>query len=433
MALTLSILKLTRKTLTLFFFFLYFAIFGADDPPAYAHIEAVVRDKNISSLFVIKEQLKKKFGSRAALSTSLESRLTREIAMPLLVIEEIKKRFVRTPNIGEFLGMFFFPHSSFENTVKTNFNQLPFVERALVLISADLGFKPAKNILLLASNEKINLDKIQTEEDLQSLLSIPFMAENGMVIQKFKKILNNTAKQNAFFSRVQGSEPIILVNAGYISQFLKRPEIAESLFEEAFTKGSRRGAIEHGFMILEKDLTRETEFIGRMTHLRLESYAFWKLAQYYRFGTSTPRDLLKANRNYLHALSGGHEFPEIFYDAGDFAEYFASSQTDIAKRVRALEQALEHYRLAAEGGIGEAYRKQDEILNKLSILRSVDWTDRSIALASQAAAHYFVDAANILRAKHIEIPTTQEWKNLEQSISIYMNLLKLVKKCSIEF
>jgi hypothetical protein len=55
MALTLSILKLTRKTLTLFFFFLHFAIFGADDPPAYAHIETDVRDKNISSLFVIKE------------------------------------------------------------------------------------------------------------------------------------------------------------------------------------------------------------------------------------------------------------------------------------------------------------------------------------------------------------------------------------------
>ena len=103
------------------------------------------------------------------------------------------------------------------------------------------------------------------------------------------------------------------------------------------------------------------------------------------------------------------------------------------KRIRALEQALEHYRLAAEGGIGEAYKRQAEILNKLSVLRSIDLTDKIFTLANHAASNYFVDAASILRERHIEIPTTPAWKTLEQSISIYMNLLKSVKKCSLEF
>lgn len=426
------------KALPLFFFFLYFSTFGAgvEEPLTYTRIEAAIRDKNVSSLFVIKDQLKQKFGGKTALS-KLERRLTAEIGMSTEVIERIKKKFEHQPKIGEFLGWFFFPRNEFENTVKTNFNQLPFAERVLVLISADLGFKPARNVIILANNEKINLDERHTIEDLQPLLFIPFMAENGVVVRKFKEILNDAATQDDFFQRFCSLDAgsIAFINAAYIYQFLNRPDIAENLFEEAFNRyKSRRGAVEYGFAILkERDLPRKDEFMDRLRAVEMESYALWKIAQYHRYGTFTSRNLLKANRDYLSALPGGREFPEIFYDAGDFAEYFASSQTDMPKRIRALEQALEHYRLAAEGGIGEAYKRQAEILNKLSVLRSIDLTDKIFTLANHAASNYFVDAASILRERHIEIPTTPAWKTLEQSISIYMNLLKSVKKCSLEF
>ena len=168
------------KALPLFFFFLYFSTFGAgvEEPLTYTRIEAAIRDKNVSSLFVIKDQLKQKFGGKTALS-KLERRLTAEIGMSTEVIEAIKKKFEHQPKIGEFLGWFFFPRNEFENTVKTNFNQLPFAERVLVLISADLGFKPARNVIILANNEKINLDERHTIEDLQPLLSIPFMAASS--------------------------------------------------------------------------------------------------------------------------------------------------------------------------------------------------------------------------------------------------------------
>lgn len=424
------------KALPLFFFFLYFSTFGAgvEEPLTYTRIKAAIRDKNVSLLFTIKEELKDSFGKQAALSKALESRLINKINMSAEVIERIKGEFRYKPKIGEFLGWFFFPREAFENTVKTNFNQLPFVERALVLIAADLGFKPAKNIILLASNEKINLDGIQTEEDLQQLLSISFMAENGVVVQKFKEILDDTAKQDNFFTRILDAGPITLINAGYIYQFLNRPDRAEPLFEKASSEYmSRRGTIEVGFITLRTDLTRADNFIAKMDAFGIESYALWKLAQYHRYGISTPRNLLEANKGYLSALPGGREFPEIFYDAGDFAEYFASSQTDMPKRIRALEQALEHYRLAAEGGIGEAYKRQAEILNKLSVLRSIDLTGKVVEIACQAASKYFIDAASILRERHIKIPTRPEWKSLEQSISIYMNLLKSVKKCPLEF
>jgi hypothetical protein len=309
-----------RKVLPLFFCFLYFSAFGAvvEEHLTYARIETAIRDKNVSSLLVIKDQLKEQFGRKAALSKTLERQLSAKINMPAEVIERTKREFGHQLKIGEFLGWFFFPRNAFENTVKTNFNQLPFAERVLVLISADLGFKPARNVIILANNEKINLDEIHTIEDLQPLLFIPFMAENGVVVRKFKEVLNDAATQDDFFQRfrILDAGSIAFINAGYIYQFLNRPEIAENLFEEASTRTSRRGAVEHGFAILkERDLPRKDEFMDKLRAVGMESYALWKIAQYHRYGIFTSRDLLKANRYYLSALPGGREFPEIFYDA----------------------------------------------------------------------------------------------------------------------
>ena len=172
--------------------------------------------------------------------------------------------------------MVLFSSNEFENTVKTNFNQLPFAERVLFLISADLGFNLPET-LLSWQIMKNNLDERHTIEDLQPLLSIPFMQKNGVVVRKFKEILNDAATQddfsNAFVALMQAS--IAFINAAYIYQFLNRPDIAENLFEEAFNRyKSRRGAVEHGFAILkERDLPRKDEFMDRLRAVGMESYA----------------------------------------------------------------------------------------------------------------------------------------------------------------
>lgn len=421
-------------------FLLQFSLFGASrESFSYPDLKSAITSKNLSLIFEIKEELEEKF-SDCSLEDSLSKTIERLLRTDLSITsEEIKiiKSTLNRPTVGEFLGALFFPHSSFENTVKTNFNQLPFFERALILISADLGFKPARNIIVLANNEKVNLKTITNEQGLYKLLSILFAAENGMVVRKAKEILNDGAKQDAFFKSLSGAASTVLMNAGYIYQFLERPELAAHNFEIASNNRSRRGAIEYGFIILEKDLSRADEFITRLNELEMKPYAFWKLAQYHRYGTSTPRDISVANNYYLLALEGGSEFPEIYYDAGDFAEYFACSQTDKGKRIKALEQALEHYRLATIGGIREGYRKQVEITKKIGMLRSLDVGQRIADLASEAARHYFIHAANLLKNVGIEIPMTEEWIDLEQCIDKYpaylSGVLSSAKKCPLSF
>lgn len=84
-----------RKVLPLFFCFLYFSAFGAvvEEHLTYARIETAIRDKNVSSLLVIKDQLKEQFGRKAALSKTLERQLTAKINMPAEVIERTKREF----------------------------------------------------------------------------------------------------------------------------------------------------------------------------------------------------------------------------------------------------------------------------------------------------------------------------------------------------
>jgi len=425
------------RFIALIFCLLQFSLFGASDELfSYANIKSAIASKNLALIFEIKDKLEEKFSDYSledALSKPIERLLKTDIFIPSEEIKRIKST-LNQPTIGEFLGALFFPYSSFENTVKTNFNQFSFFERALVLISADLGFKPARNIIVLGNNEKVNLSAIRTEQDLYQLLSIPFAAENGMVIRKAKEILNDASKQDAFWGSLSAADPIVLVNAGYVYKFIERNDVTLNLFERAADHGARRGAIEFGFLMLEKDLTRAEEFVASLSTLGMEHYALWKLAQYYRYGASTSRDVATANSYYLRALPGGTEFPEIFYDAGDFTEYFAYSLTDKTKMVKALEQAQQHYHLAAEGGIGEGYRKQVEIMRKIGILRSTDVEEETIRVACMAANNYFIDALVLLGEKSTRrIPKTEEWRNLEECISFYFNLLKYIKKWSISF
>ncbi len=441
----------TRNKLSLLILFCL-SPFEASDFGVRDGLKELIGAKKLAQIFVMKEQLELKFKTEKFLTPKIKNQIHSEIGVSHEEMEQSKQMLGDDPNVGEFLGVLFFPHNSFRNTIKTNFNQLSFFERALVLISADLGFKPARNIIVLGNNEKVNLSAIPTGQDLYQLLSIPFAAENGMVIRKAKEILNAPDKQDFFYRNLSAAEPAainltILVNAGHVYKSLKRQDLSLDLFNGAKNHGSRRGAIEYGFTIIKQGLERAKEFINILapppssslpSPLNLEHYAYWKLAQFHRYVFPTahgviPRDLVTANDYYLRALPGGTEFPEIFYDAGDFAEYFAHSQTDIRKRVEALEQACNHFRLAAENGIGEAYRKQVEISKEISILTSTDTSREVMRLATEAAKSYFFHAGDLLGGKGAEKPKTSEWADLEVCIAKYVNLLTLVKKCPISF
>lgn len=431
--------KRQRNRLALSCFFLLFTFRIGSAAITDSFVAEVSKTRNLVALFEQKTKLVGKFKKKDSLTRAIEDGICRHIRAQHYEVLQSKSKLGAMPSIGEFIGALFFPHPCFANTLKTNFNQLSFFERSLILISADFGFKFAKNIIILANNEKVNLSTFSTNQDLLQLLSIPFAAENGMVIRKAKEILNNDTKQNDFYANIEREftttsiltteQCTILLNAGYIYKFLGRPELSINLFRRASEHESNRGTIEYGFMILERDLTKEDEFIGRSKPLGIEAYALWKLAQYHRYGISTPRDLVRANEYYLASLLRNelNKFPEIYYDAGDFAEYFAYSQTNPDKRLRALKQALDHYSKAAEGGIDEGYSKQIEILKKISDLENVDDLQGRIAsIASHAAQRSFVHAKNLLKASGLSIDGRIEFLNLEQCVGNYTNYLKAV-------
>lgn len=179
-------------------------------------------------------------------------------------------------------------------------------------------------------------------------------------------------------------------------------------------------------MLLTSNLS-VSEFIGRAESLGIKPYAIWKVAQYHRYGISTASNLIQANKHYLEALAEAHGFPEIFYDAGDFAEYFAYSQPNTAKRLKALKQAFNHYCKATEEGIDEGYRKQIEILKKIDNLEKIpDLQTRITNLASHAAQRNFVHAKNLLHAAGHNTEGRIEFLNLEQHVSNYINYLEAI-------
>ena len=429
--------KRQKNKLAFLCFFLFFTFNIGNAATTDSFITEINKTRNLVAVFEQTKKLVKKFKKKEPLTAAIEADICRCIRAQDYELHQSKSMLGDAPKIGEFIGALIFPHHGFANTIKTNYNQLSFFERSLILVSADFGFKFAKNIIVLANNAKVNLSTFSTFEDLLKLLSIPFAVENGMVVRKAKEILNDTVKQNAFnqlfekegttASSHTAVQRTILLNAGYVYKFLGRPDLAINLFRMVGEKESRRGTIEYGFMMLTDNLAGASEFIGRSEPLGIRPYVLWKLAQYHRHGISTSPNLVQANALYLEALAGAHEFPEIFYDAGDFAEYFACSQTDPLKRLSALRQALGHYNRAAEGGVDERYRKQVEILGKINELdRVVDLQERIVSIATGAARKNYIHAGNLLKASGINIDGRIEFLELEQCVDSYKNYLKAV-------
>lgn|GEM_PF-3073761 len=405
----------------------------ADEFFSYHTLRDAIANKNLLIVFEEARHLSKKFSRQnlnERLSKPIERDFKTELNIPHEIIQKIKTS-IANPTLGQVLGTLFFPSDSFFNTTKTNFNQFSFFERSLIVIAAELGHQGARNIVILGNEADLILREIHTTEDLSRLLMIPFAAENGAVLQKAKELLSNGAAQNSFLAHISAAPSEVLVNAGYIYKFLKRPDLAAQSFELAKNQGSRRGAIEYGFAILEQGLEKADEFIAILAPLGLEHYAYWKLAQCYRYDSSSPhgvvcRDFAKANKYYVQALPGGGEFPEIFYDAGDFVEYLADFQ-DPEITGPALQRALEHYRNAAVRGLGEAFRKQVDILKKQHASK-----EAITYIAHQAAQQYYMHAPDLLKSAGGD-QIAIEWVSLAQYIEKYYNGLKYVLSCSLSF
>lgn len=404
-------------------------VFSSSIFSTHESLAELIKTRKLASIFALKEQLLEKVKPKSLLTRKQENEICRLTLIPLERIEEIKRSLGDSPCAGELLSVLFFPSDFFSNTIKTNFNQFSFFERALTVIAAELGHPYARNIVILGNEENLNFNAIHTQEEFSRLLTIPFAAENGAVLKRAKELLSDEVKQESFFTYVSATQPRALVNAGYVYKFLKRLDLAAKSFGLAKNLGLRRGAMEYGFLALDKGLEKVPDFMAILTLLGLEHYAYWKLAQCYRYDSANgtiPRDLVKANEYYVKALPGGNEFPEIFYDAGDFVECLADfHEPEITGP--ALQRSIEHYQSAAARGLGEAFRKQVEILKKMNAPK-----EAIARIANQAAQQYYMHAPDLLKGAGGD-QTAIEWLNLEQCVVEYYASLKRVLSCSLSF
>lgn len=105
-------------------------------------------------------------------------------------------------------------------------------------------------------------------------------------------------------------------------------------------------------------------------------------------------------------------FPEIHFDAGDFALYCALSHPNPLQKNLALESAIQHFKAAQIFGIEEAFSKEDEAT---SIHPELNSPNNFNTIAERAtAAGYLKVALEILRRHDLPLPNSLTWATAEK-------------------
>jgi hypothetical protein len=173
-------LNLTKKVLSFFLiFFLLNACAHALDfelASNYEKIKTAVFNKDPQKIFEIKSDIgiihplkKAKLESKEIVT------LFRKVGIDERSITFLQKTWPENNSLGHFVGFLFYPHANLIETTATNFTQLPKVLKASILIAAEYGFKPARNLLVITSLGKARIKEISfsSEDELISFLSIP--------------------------------------------------------------------------------------------------------------------------------------------------------------------------------------------------------------------------------------------------------------------
>lgn len=436
----------------LIFFCLISSVFAIDKDLIlnYAKIKEAISRNDTQKLFEIKFDIEKKYTRKKVQQDKNEAiNLFVSGGVDSVEIIFLQNALENTAPLGHFIGFLFYPHINLINTVKTNFTQLPKALRASILIAAEYGFKPARDLVAFTSLGKVRVKNLifNSEDELVSLLSIPFCCEDISVIEAAKTLLEEDNRKNiaSFIEKSHASDnSIVLLNSVHLLKMLKINDEVSRMLDHAIDLGSKRAVIEKGFFIMEVDfgldLTRAQSFLEsrEVANRGLGAYGFWKIAQCYRYGIGTKRNLAVANEFYLKAINALHAYPlksqfsEIYYDTGEFATYYALSQIDPIKKVAALRQAAKHYKMASEFGMAPSFLKAAEIERQLGELEA-SGKDEIMEIATRAIrAGFFDEGATISRKYDLSIPTAVDkdafiWAKAQQLSQDYEKIENKVK------
>jgi hypothetical protein len=262
-------------------------------------------------------------------------------------------------------------------------------------------------------------------QSVYKILSTPFALENIIVLNCVKSFALEGENLTSIVEGVRSSRSSILVaNTGFLFKMLGHFDLAAEMFMKGEALHSRRLGIELFSLNFDQTLVENISFFNlpEEDQSGLRAFGMWKLAQCYRYGRKIDRSLEQANQYYLQAVAisasnSQNCFPEIHYDAGDFALYCASICSNPEQKILALNYALQHFRSAAGFGMEAAFTKEDEVTTLHPELVETPGVFNKIAQRAVLAG-YLKTAQGILNRHRLNRPVTVEdlkpWADAEQ-------------------
>lgn len=260
----------------------------------------------------------------------------------------------------------FYPYEVFETTHKKQFQEMNYAFKASIMYSAIFDAHGEARVVLSWFQKNSDSD-ICSDNELLHFLDCGFIASSPFFLNKVAAY--ETAHPNTLVQlrgRVLSEGTLLQVlNFGLVLKHLGSDDGALECFERAKNRGSLRASIEIGNIFLKRSFSDGLSFFQS-----IGAYGHWKIAQCFRYGIKIERDLAAANQFYLEAANNGDasRYPEILYDAADFAIDYAYSQPspDIFKAV--IKGAVNRFLTAGNLHLGLGYIKAAEISQEAAIL-----------------------------------------------------------------
>lgn len=271
--------------------------------------------------------------------------------------------FVRTygesGSIGykKFAAAIFYPYEVLAITHKQHIHQMNYAFKACIMYSSVLDNNGAARIMLKSLRAGVS---ISSDNNLLSLLDVGFIATNSSFLDNVKTYLvSHPNTLNIFKEQILSTGTTIqTLNLGLVFTALGIEDDALECFDAAINRGSLRASIEKGTIFLKRNFEQGVSFFRS-----LGCYGLWKIAQCFRYGIKTERNVDKANQFYLEALST-HEirhYPEIMHDAADFAVYYAYSQADPNVFKAVIDGAIRRFVESGDLHLGLSYVRAAEL------------------------------------------------------------------------
>ena len=337
---------------------------------AFASLEELIDFKVKHSAFVATNNIAiiSDFGEKIKLQKKRKALIEIAPFLPTLAKTKISRAWLNwfkctygdrvTISHKEFAAAIFYPYEVLEVTHKQHLLQMNYAFKASVMYSSVFDAQgPGRMIKSLKSE----LDgDIGSDGKFIHFLDFGFIANSSSFLNKVK------AYESAHLGILDRLKPQILstgtaiqaLNLGLILKHLNRDDEAFECFDISAQKGSLRASTEMGNIRLKRDFNDGVAFFRS-----LGAYGIWKIAQCYRYGINVERHLGIANHHYLEALSiqEVRKFPEILYDAADFAVYYAYSQSKPEVFKTVMSSAVKRFYEAGNLRLGLGYLKAAEI------------------------------------------------------------------------